>query len=284
MGVAAQLTAIQSAIAKLTEKAEKTDYTPAALGFLGVLVGGVVTFLTTFFTQRRLITHQRDLAEKAAKDTKELADAKAAQERELAENRAKLEIGNSFVQWQLKQLSELYGPLHALLRQSDALYRHMNTVLAKADPDRFRLQQGSPGDYFDNMVFEIKLNGQWGRFRTIMQIGEVYGRNYGIEDYFNELVAIGGQIVDIIREKAGYVRPEQSELVSVFGKYLAHYSVLNRLHSDVKNALNQAHGVSAPAIVVDKSAVFPEKIQGLVDDGFKAIIRELNEWRAKAAA
>jgi hypothetical protein len=280
--IAAQLRAIQSGIVKLTEKADKTDYTPAKLGFLGVVIGGAITFFTTFFTQRRLITNQRDLAEKAAKDTKELADAKAAQERELAGNRAKLEIGNSFVQWQLKQLSELYGPLHALLRQSNALYRHMNTVLEKADPNRFRLRQGSPGDDFDNMVFEINSSGEWIPFRTIMHIGEVYGRNYGIEDYFDQVVAIGRRMVKVIAEKAGYVRPEQSDLVSVFGKYLAHYSVLERLHSSMK--VKQAHGATAPAIVVDESAVFPREIQGVVDAGFAAIVTELKEWRAKAAA
>lgn len=283
--VAAQLGAIQSAIDKLTEKADKTDYRPATFGLLGILIGGIITFLTTFFMQQRLITHQQDLAEKAAEHTRELADDKAAQERELAGNRARLEIGNSFVQWQLKQLSELYGPLHALLRQSNALYRHMNTVLAKRDPTRFQLQQGLPGDDFDNMVFEIYLSGQWVRFRTIMHISKVYGQGYGIEDYFNELVAIGGRMVKVIAEGAGYVRPEQSDLVSIFGKYLAHYSVLDRLHSHMKAQWDApVHGVSAPTIEVDESAVFPQEIQDLVDAGFGAITRELNEWRAKAAA
>lgn len=281
--VAAQLSAIQSAIDKLSEKADKVDYMPVILGllgsFFGVVIGGAITFCT-----------QWTLAEKAAEHTRALANDKAAQERKLAENRAKLEIGNSFVQWQLKQLSELYGPLHAMFRQSNALYRHMNIVLQRAEPDRFQLVEGteaSPGDYFDNKVFEINLPRGWDRFRTIMHIDEVYGQNYGIEDYFDELVAIGGRIVAIIRENAGYVRPDQSDLVSVFGKYLAHYSVLDRLHSPRKkkrDALNQTHEVPTHAIVVDQSAAFPQEIQGLVDDGFKAIARELNEWRAKAAA
>lgn len=276
--VAAQLTAIQSAIAKLTEKANKVDYAPVILGLLGSFFGVVIGGGITFFTQWTL-------AEKAAEHTRELADDKAAQERELAGNRARLEIGNSFVQWQLKQLSELYGPLHALLRQSNALYRHMNTVLAKRDPTQFRLQQGLPGDDFDKMVFEINLSGQWVRFRTIMHIRKIYGQKYGIEDYFNELVAIGGRMVKVIAEGAGYVRPEQSDLVSVFGKYLAHYSVLDRLHSHMKAQWDApVHGVSAPTIEVDESAVFPQEIQGLVDAGFGAITRELNEWRAKAAA
>jgi hypothetical protein len=266
--VATHLSAIQSAIAKLSEKAEKKDYMSVILpfvgGVLGVLIGGGITYHT-----------QKTLAEKAAKHAKELAD-----------DRAKLEIGNSFVvQWQLKQLSELYGPLHALFRQSNALYRHMNTVLGKADPDQFRLVEGSPGDDFDNMVFQIKLKGQWGRFRTIMHIDKVYGQNYGIEDYFDEVVSIGGRIVKVITENAGYVRADQSELAAVFGKYLAHYSVLERLHSHMKARRDaKAHDQTSETIKVDESAVFPLEIQRLVDAGFGAITRELNEWRARAAA
>jgi len=281
--VALHLSAIQSAIDKLTEKADKKDYTTAAVGLIGslsgLLLGGIITFLT-----------QRYVADKNAAHAKQLADAKAVQERELAENRARLEIGNSFVQWQLEQLSELYGPLHALLRQSNALYRHMNKVLVQAAADRFRLQPGSPGDYFDKMVFDIKMDGQWVRFRTITHISEVYGQDYRIEDYFNELVAIGGRMVRIISEKAGYVRPDQEELPSIFGRYLAHFSVLDRLHSYRKAKHQGSSQGNDPArnnvretdMMVDESAAFPEEIQRLVDTGYKAIIKELSEWRARA--
>lgn len=243
--VTARLVAIDSAIEKLTEKTGKTDYMPAVLGLigslLGVLIGGFITFRnqtksieSQWKIAKESVESQWNLAEKAAAHTKGLADAKADQERELARNRAGLEIGNSLIQWQLKQLSELYGPLRALFLQSNAMYRHMNAVLEKADPKLFRLAKGSPGDYFDGMVFKINLSEQWIRFRTVMHIGEVYGRDYGIEDYFDELVVIGGRIVDVIEQKAGYARPDQPDLPSVFGKYLAHYSVLNRLHSAMK--------------------------------------------------
>jgi len=288
--VAAQLSALRSAIDKLTEKAAKTDYTPAGLGLLGVVIGAVITSLTQRYLAERAAQSNKVLADAKAAQERELANAKATQERELAENRARLEIGNSFVQWQLKQLSELYGPLHALLRQSNALYRHMNTVVAKANPARFRLRQSSPGDDFDGKLFEINLNGHWSRFRTIMHIGEVYGQNYRIEGYFDGLVEIGGEMVKIIREKAGYVRPDQLDLASVFGEYLAHYSVLDRLHSSMK-AKHQASTKGSDAIkeaqdasAVDESAVFPQAIQGLVDTGYKAIIDDLDKWRAKAAA
>lgn len=287
-----RLGAVETGISKLTERVGKIDYTPAYLSlagsFFGVLMGGLITV----FTQGRLLAHQKSLADTAAGHAKQLADAKARQDGDLAEKRARLEIGNSFAQWQLKQLSELYGPLHALLRQSNVMYRHMNTVLVTADPERFRLRQGEAGDDFDNMVFEIKLNAQWVCFRTVMHIREVYGRDYGIEDYFDEVVAIGGRIVDVITEKAGYARPEPPELVSVFGKYLAHYSVLGRLHSHMKSRYealaqddppgDQGDEPSERAIAVDESAAFPREIQGLVDEGFGAINTELNTWRARA--
>jgi hypothetical protein len=215
-----------------------------------------------------------------------LAKDAADHQTQLANNRAKLEMGNSFVQWQLKQLSELYGPLHALLRQSNALYRHMNSVLAKVAPEHFRLDEVPQGIGFDNIRLMIQIGGQWGPFRTIMHINEVYGKGYRIEAYFDEIVAIGARIVKVIEEKAGYARPEQKELSSVFGKYLAHYSVLHQLHASMKKAVLEGrdmHGhEAAPAIIVDQSAVFPMEIQLLVNDGFDAINDEITRWRSQA--
>jgi hypothetical protein len=136
--VTTRLGTIEAGISKLAERASKTDYTPAYLGLVGSLFGVLVGGLITVFTQGRLLVHQKSLAEKAADHAKQLADARALQDSNLADKRARLEIGNSFAQWQLKQLSELYGPLHALLRQSHVMYRHI-TAIAYAnvvDPGR----------------------------------------------------------------------------------------------------------------------------------------------------
>jgi hypothetical protein len=46
----------------------------------------------------------------------------------------------------------------------------------------------------------------------------------------------------------------------------------------------KAHDESSETIKVDESAVFPLEIQRLVDAGFGAITRELDGWRARAAA
>lgn len=280
---------IESAVTKLLDKASSPDRLPTMLAFagglLGVAVGGVISVLT----QRKLLAHQVAEAEKTAFNTRQLANDKAEQERKLAADRSKLEVGNSFVQWQLQQLKELYGPLHALLRQSNALYRHMNAVLERADANRFRLGEGAPGDDFDDKVFEISLEGQWVRFRTVMHIGEVYGHGYGIEDYFDQVVAIGGRMVKVIEEKAGFARPDQKELISMFGRYLAHYAVLERLHKSVQAKHFAAlEGKATPTgavseIKVDASAVFPKEIQGLVDAGYALTLTDLNVWRAKAA-
>ena len=295
--IKAHLSTIESGISTLDAKIGDKDHTPSYLalissgfGFIGLIIGACITW----FTQRKLLTHQQTLADSATKQTTELANAKAAHELQLAENRANIEVSNSFVQWQLKQLSELYGPLRALLQQSNVMYRHMNTVLIKTEPDRFRLRDGF-GEDFDHKLFEIQINGKWIPFRTILHIDEVYGKNYHVDDYFDAVVAIGAGIVKVIEENAGYARPEQSdEVLSVFGKYLAHYSVLERLHSQTKEkhypsevpASSRARSVvsSKQTIAVDESAVFPKEIQGLVDAGFKEIIAELNAWRAKAAA
>ncbi len=242
-------------------------------------MGGIITFLI----QRTLFKHQRTLATDAA-----------TQARDLAQARAGFEIGNSLVQWKLKQLSELYGPLRALLMQSNVMYRHMNDVLIRADPALYRFREGSPEEDFDSQVFEIKLNGEWTRFRTVLHLGEVYGRAYGIEEYFDEVVDVGRRIAEVIEQKAGYARPDQPGLPRVFGKYLAHYSVLRRLHAVAQAKHNEKTKIAAAGelkavgasqtIVVVESAVFPNEIRGLVDKDFEALNREVSEWGAKAGA
>ena len=86
------------------------------------------------------------------------------------------------------------------------------------------------------------------------------------------------------------MRPDQAQLASVFGQYLAHYSVFERLNSHYKSrrergqqAIPSCHASSEePPMRVDESAVFPGQIQKFVDSGFYAINDELSAWRKKA--
>ena len=274
-GVDQQILSDLKAIATSVEaiKSKPPDYVPAYLAVAGALIGALTGGFVTWRTQSRALKSQSEQAQRSAEHARELAEA-----------RAKLEIGNNFVQWRLKQLSELYGPLHALLRQSSALYRLMNEVLVGAAPDRFRLRQGVPTDDFDGKVFEIALkDGEWEPFRTVLHLSSVYGLEYGIEDYFDELVAIGGRIVEVIEGKAGLAREDQ-DLMPVFGRYLAHYRVLKQLlvHAQPQKNGKDRSQASASPMSVERAAVFPKEIQGLVDDGYKKLVEELNAWRAKA--
>ncbi|MNP35176.1 hypothetical protein D3C76_1284980 [compost metagenome] len=183
---------------------------------------------------------------------------------------AEAKVANTYVEWQLRQLSELYAPLRALLGQSNVLYRQMNEALVEAAPNRFRLVVG--GD-FDGKVFEIRNGDQWVRFRTVEHIAEVYNQGYGVEPYFNDVVDVGQRLVDLIQDKAGYARQEDGQLVLVMGQYLAHFFVLKRLLERVK-AKKSPHESS-----VDKLATFPAEIQALVNAGFLEINKQVIEWR-----
>lgn len=261
-----KLDEIEKRIIKLTEKSAAVTMWPAFLALIGTVLGAVIAII---------------IANRNLKFQDKIAENKAQFDRELARQKAGLDIGNSFAQWQLKQLSDLYGPLHALFRQSIGLYRHMNVVLANKNAAKFRLLQATTGEGFDGQVFEICMNGNWERFRTVLHINEVYGCGYGIEEYFDEIVKIGGLITKVISEKAGYTRPGSSELLVIFGRYLAHYSVLERLHCQIKVKLSKGDSSIDNEIVVDGRAAFPHEIHGLIEQDFMAINQELSEWRTK---
>jgi hypothetical protein len=217
--------------------------------------------------------------------------------RELAERQSKLLIGNAVVEWQLKQLYLLYGPVRALLGQSFGLYRQMNKVLENADRERFRfvtvpdsLGQNSE----DGEQFQIRTpSHEWERFRMVMHINEVYGQGFGVETYFDEIVSIGTRIVTIIEQSAGYARPEEAQLMNVFARYLAHFAVLKHLHGIARaaSAWERSRSLSSTNetdtfenLKVDVSAVFPVELHDLINQGFNAITKDIGQWRARALA
>lgn len=199
----------------------------------------------------------------------------ARYQRSMAREKAGDEVSNSYAEWQLKQLSELYGPLRALLEQSNAMYRQMNLALATADPDTFRLER-KPGGDFDDQVFEIHKGGEWVRFRTVRDLGAVYNKGYGVEPFFDDVVSVGARIAKLIEDKAGYARSDAKELIRVMGAYLAHYAVLSRLHKRAQA------GADVEPTAGDQKATFPMDIQRLVNEGFDSINSEVMKWRAQA--
>jgi len=270
-------------IEEALEKKDGSSILDALIAALAVVVGVIVGGVINARIQNKALANTKRIADEAAANAKLLADSEAAQERELSESRARLEIGGALVTREMEQLAELYGPLHALFGQSNALYRQMNEVLCELEPERFRLKAGTD---FDKQEFELLADGEWVPFRTVLHLGMLYGRGLGIEDYFDEIVAIGERIQRIIAEKAGFVRPDDVELLRVFGRYLAHYAILKRLHSEMK--ARQAGGESTKErpttlpMKVQESAVFPREIHELVKNGFEAISMDLMEWRKKA--
>lgn len=259
-----RLSNIDKALTEIRKSSKEPPLWPAAIAVGGSLIGAFIGAWIAFGTQKRALKAQSDEAER----------------------KGKLEIANLNAEWQLKQLSELYGPLHALLRQSNALYLHMNHALVAKSPDRFKFEAQESAEGFQPDVLKIKVGENWEVFRTVQHLGEVYGKNLGVDQYFDGLVAIGKRIVDVIEQKAGFVRDNSSELLKTFGQYLAHYSVLEQIHKaalpKAPDAASGRQDSTSPPIQVDSSAAFPLKIQGLVNGDYEALVDDLAKWRRKA--
>lgn len=242
-----RLNTLEVSITKASERANNDRGRAAWFALATVAISGILSLLAQWLLMR----HQRSMNQE----------------------QSQAEVSNSYVEWQLKQLSELYGPLRALLGQSNAMYRQMNRALAAAAPKMFKLRKEEGAD-FDNEVFEIFHDGQWTRFRTVKHLGEVYNKEYGVEPYFDDVVDVGARMANLIRDKAGYVQPSDKELIEVMGSYLAHYSVFSRLHKRAKD------GEPLKGNKADETAAFPIAIQKLVNDGFEAINEEVMDWKS----
>ncbi len=245
-----RLSAVEGAITKASERAESDRIRTSWFAMLTVIASGTLGILGGLLVQSFVMRHQR----------------------EINNEKTQADVSNAYVEWQLKQLSELYGPLRALLGQSNAMYRQMNRALEAAAPDVFRLKQEAGAD-FDNEVFEILKNEQWIRFRTVKHLDDVYGKGYGVEPYFDDVVEVGARMASLIRDKAGYVQPSDRNLIEVMGLYLAHYAVISRLLKRVKD------GEPLQCTIADEKATFPMSIQKLVNDGYDTINDEVMNWK-----
>ncbi len=246
--ISAKLELIEKNILKISQKSEFSPYMTSLISLIGI----AITAWLGWRGQKNLIQHQRDLNASAERS----------------------EIDNAYMDWQFKQISEFYGPLRALLGQSNAMYRLMNHVLIAAKPQLFRLVEKAGAD-FDDREFQIFKNDEWIRFRTINHLDDVYDKNFGVEPYFNDVVNVGAQIAELIKNKAGYLRAEDTSLVTVIGNYLAHFSVLHRLYE------TRTNGGEINSIRLHQDAVFPTSMHTLVNDGFKNINAEIMLWRNK---
>jgi hypothetical protein len=251
VAVNGRLNAVESAIIKAAERADLDRSRTSWFAFWTVIASGILSCFSGLVIQNFVMRHQRAINK----------------------DKAHAEVSNSYIEWQLKQLSELYGPLRALLGQSNAMYRQMNRVLESAAPEMFRLKREQGAD-FDNEVFEIFKNDQWSRFRTVKHLDDVYGKGYGVEPYFDDVVEVGARMANLMRDKAGYVQPSDRNLIEVMGAYLAHYAVLSRLHKRAKD------GAPNKANTSDEKATFPISIQKLVNDGYDTINQEVMNWKS----
>jgi hypothetical protein len=284
--VDARLAVIEQLIREMKPSSPFTIALPWVIAFLGGLIGVVIGGFISQRLQGARLKQEAKIADDKAAHEKELATAQAQQDRDLSEKQAKLQIGTAVIDWELKQLSLLYGPLRALLGQSRALYGEMNRVLLK-HTDLFRTTDGADGP-----EFQIQTSpGEWTRFRTVIHIFEVYGKGFGVETYFDEIVLIGAQMVKIIQQNAGYARAEEKELMVIFGKYLAHFAVLKSMHEAARAKLNPSSpdagsgaATQSPAPEVNISAAFPDVIHVLINQGFEAITADIEHWRNRAAA
>lgn len=229
----------------LQEKLSKETYSSAFIGFMGVVVGAVLSVFTTIWVQK---------------------------------NQTRFQINKSLVDWKLQQISELYGPLYALLRQSNSVYRQMNKALSEHDKKRFRLKSDNNAIDFDDARFEINIDGEWKVFRSATHLKFVYCKDFGVDQYFDEIISIGEKIVNVIQEKAGFVRADQAELADVFGSYLAHFVLLRQIYSNLKDSILETRSLPQEKTSIDDSAAFPCEIQGLIKAGFERLNRELKKW------
>lgn len=263
------LASIQASVSKIDDKLPSVWWATPATTLLSVLIGGSISGLIGWALQKRLLQHQGQQAIDQANRNEKLADKKADQEARQIQ-----------FDWQLRQFTELYGPLSALFDGSNKVYRLMNDALIDRDEKQFRDASGlvPPQERDpDGRVFQIydENRSEWRKFRTVIYLDLVYGKGLGVDGYFDRLIEIGNSISKLIGEKAGLVMPHHGDLLAAFGQYLAHFEVLKELHAVSQPTPAGTNATVRPPLIVRETAAFPNAIQRVVKDGAAELLSRL---------
>jgi len=199
----------------------------------------------------------------SAKNAREQSKQEAEAALNQAEQEARFRQIEKIIEFRVKQLERFYGPMHAYLEQSKAIYIKINSILAKTEPDKYReLEKSDPLGY-RFLIFE---GGSWKGFRLLDRLPDVY-RNEEAAPLVDRVIEIGAAISKTISKNSGLA---DRHLMGALGEYSAHYEILKSVY---KRKEREAYPPGWHTI-----GYYPRRLNKLIDQGYRAVNRDINAY------
>lgn len=247
--VSKDISTVSSQVTSLKQTVLERLY-PAIFAFIGILIGGFVSY--------RL--HVRQL-----------------KHNEL-ERKAKFsfDIELKIFEYRSKQSNEFYGPLLVLLAQSKELSTQLHEQLVKLHSTRYQFKDESTSAGPKPTLYVHEGTGDAKPFRLIEDMPYVGANVKSALPQVRVIIEAGERMAAIIEKSSGLANPQNVELSSCLGVYLAHLAAL-------KDAYSQAESTIDTKVIRTHTAVFPRRIQELVKADYDEISNQMLSWESKAS-
>lgn len=242
-------------------------------------------------TRRQLVAMRPSIWDKALPATAAIVGALSASlaafllqrsrlrfDRESAFHKAGVEAISAIKSFRSRQLNEFYTPLQALLKQSHVLRDELYRRLKAAPPPGISIEMRPDEKAFSGWSLYIKFpNEDFKPFRLIDEMDFIQQQCPHLVSNVVAIVSVNEHIANLLLNKIGLVRTENTELSGVLGQFLAHKSILE----EVVSAPRHGRPEVAP---LGYTTAFPRSLNSLVAADCEWLRKDLADWERQATA
>lgn len=175
-----------------------------------------------------------------------------------------------------RQLYEFYAPLEALLTQSLVLRDELYQRLHKVVPASVRLEmREDPGAGAGASLYIQHPGENFRPFRLIDEMWFIQKHCSALVPNVSAMVNVNQKVAKLLLDKVGFALPDSVELSAMFGRYLAHQSVLEEVVASAAMA-------GSKATPLDYTTSYPRGLNALISSDTHRLRKELAVWERQA--
>jgi hypothetical protein len=256
------------------KKGSGFDWNPIISAVLTTLLTGGITVLVLWISGKRENTRE----EQRMAHEDQLKEKEANRQKELALLEGRMTCADKLLDLRFRQLEHFVAPLQSLIGQSKGIYEKLETQLAE-DEANYKLvdncQESKQKPQKLMMRWPQDETGKWVDFRLLDQMPAL--KQHAVyRPLLDEIMRIGKEMTALIQKYSAFTVDDKG-VSDVYGKYLAHYGILQSIYLD-----NDHKDPYPPG--EHKIGYYPRELNDIVKDRYETLQKELDPYLAASRA